>query len=403
MTYTRREFLQQGAGGLTLIASGVSVPAFLAKAALAAKPGRDNKILVVIQMTGGNDGLNTVIPFRNDIYHRLRPSLGIKQQQTLRISDELGLHPDMTAMQRLYDQGMVNIINNVGYPNPDRSHFRSMDIWHTASTQPEKVNDGWLGRLADISENAQPFALHLDGTTLPLALKTKHTPVPSVHDISAFHLENNDKTLKQALSLPRNSQNDDLLYVQRVAVSGCNIASRMAYMHKEKSVDYDYPQYALASRLKQIADLIAADFGPRVYYTSLGGFDTHANQSLVHGNLLRQLSESVASFFSDLNKRRLADRVLVMTFSEFGRRVSENASRGTDHGVAAPMFVISPQCQPGIKGGEPDLEHLLAGDIPHRVDFRSVYADILDNWLNVNHRKVLGRQFTSAGVFPESV
>jgi len=403
MTFTRRDFLQQGAGGLTLIASGVSVPAFLAKAALTAKPGRDNKILVVIQMTGGNDGLNTVIPFRNDIYHRLRPSLGIKQQQTLRISDELGLHPDMTAMLRLYDQGMVNIINNVGYPNPDRSHFRSMDIWHTASTQPEKVNDGWLGRLTDISENAQPFALYLDGTTLPLALKTKHTPVPSVHDISAFHLENNDKTLKQALSLPRNSQNDDLLYVQRVAVAGCNIASRMADMHKEKSVDYDYPQYALASRLKQIADLIAADFGPRVYYTSLGGFDTHANQPLVHGNLLRQLSESVASFFSDLNKRRLADRVLVMTFSEFGRRVSENASRGTDHGVAAPMFVISPQCQPGIRGGEPDLEHLLAGDIPHHVDFRSVYADILDNWLNVNHRKVLGRQFTSAGVFPESV
>ena len=394
MTTSRRTFLKQSVGTTSLLASGLTLPGFLCRTAAAAPPTQDERILVVIQMTGGNDGLNTVIPYHDDRYQRARPTLKIAPDQALKLDNDLGLHPDMTGFKQLYDDGLLGVINNVGYPNPDRSHFRSMDIWHAASLDPESSDDGWLGRVVDQSKSVgnSPIALHLNNTTLPYALKTQSAPVPSIASIDSFSLARRDADLERDIARARQAASDDLLYVQRIAVSSVNNARRLEQV-AEQVTRTDYPQFGLANRLQQIAQLIGADFGPRIYYTSFGGFDTHARQVLNHGRLLTELSGSIAAFQKDLEQRGLSDRVVVMTFSEFGRRVKENGSRGTDHGAAAPMFVVGPHAANGIIGGMPDLSDEATGDVPYEVDFRQVYASILDNWLGVKHEQILGSRF----------
>lgn len=400
MTTSRREFLAHGAAGASLLATGLSLPGFLARTAWAAAPRRDSRVLVVVQLTGGNDGLNCVIPFRDDFYHRARPTLRVPEDRALRLTDELALHPDMVGFKRLFDDGWLSVVTNVGYPNPDRSHFRSMDIWHTALLEPERAADGWLGRVvdADTSDAARPTALHLDDGALPLALKSRRHAVPSIRDVDALALPRSAEQVAAALDAPRPGASDDLLYVQRVAVSSCANAARLANLKHEADAQAAYPAYGLGNRLRQIARLIAADFGPRVYYTTLGGFDTHARQALAHGPLLRELAESVAAFYVDLRARRLADRVLLLTFSEFGRRVAENGSQGTDHGAAAPMFLAGPACRPGVTGKPPDLANLVEGDVRHELDFRQVYACVLKDWLGMNDQAVLHGRFVSAGL-----
>ena len=389
---TRRQFIERTT---TLLASGATLPAFLGRTALAAHSDRDERVLVVVQLTGGNDGLNTIIPYRDDAYHRARPSLRLEPGQVLRLDDTLGLHPEMTGLKRLYDQGWLGVVTNVGYPNPDRSHFRSMDIWHTADPALHGKRTGWLGRVADrVSRPGRPpVALHLGDDALPLALRAERAAVPSVADVRGLSLPDAFDPLKPLIELPRRTGGDELLFVQRVAVSALRTAERIQRVAGAGPVRTPYPPHRLAQRLQQIAQLIAADFGPRVYYTSLDGFDTHARQQLAHGPLLRQLGDSVAAFFDDLRSRGLADRVVLMTFSEFGRRVHENASRGTDHGAAAPMFVAGPAVRAGIHGGPPDLTNLLDGDIRHEHDFRRIYAAVLEGWLKVPSAQVLGRRF----------
>ncbi len=349
---------------------------------------------MVVQLTGGNDGLNTVIPYRDDAYHRARPSLRIPPQQVLRLDDTLGLHPELAGLKRLYDQGWLGVVTNVGYPNPDRSHFRSMDIWHTADPSLHR-RTGWLGRVADRVRRPgrPPVALHLGDEALPRALRAGRAAVPSVADIHGLRLPDSFDPLKPLIEAPRPQADDDLLFVTRVAVSALRTAERIGRVAEAGPVRTPYPPHRLAQKLQQIAQLIAADFGPRVYYTALDGFDTHARQQLAHGPLLRQLGDSVAAFFDDLRARGLADRVVLMTFSEFGRRVHENASRGTDHGAAAPMFVAGPAARPGIHGRPPDLTHLLDGDVRHEHDFRRVYAAVLERWLRVPAADVLGKPF----------
>ncbi len=411
MLQSRREFIQRGLGGVTLLATGRSLPGFLGSTALAATPDRERRVLVVIQLTGGNDGLNTVVPLRDERYFRARPTLRIPPQQALRVSDELGLHPEMSGFKRLFDQGLLTVVNNVGYPNPDRSHFRALDIWHTARVDPELARDGWLGRVVDHwvaqqraaaandpSQAQAPTALHLAAEALPLALKSQRTPVVSVRDIAAFRLEGEATALGDVIAAPRSHDStspssaalDDLLFVQRVALSSCATARRIESVARDQTLGAPYPPHGLAQRLQQIAKLIAADFGPRVYYTSLDGFDTHARQLLAHGPLLRELSGSVAAFYDDLTARGLAERVLLLTFSEFGRRVAENGGQGTDHGAAAPMFLAGPACRGGVIGAAPDLGNLIEGDLPHKLDFRDVYAAILQDWLSVPPAVVLG-------------
>lgn len=400
MSSTRRTFLKSSLAGATLLATGASLPGFLLRTARAAASGRDQRVLVVIQLTGGNDGLNTVVPYADDAYHRLRPTLRIAPDRVLKLSDSLGLHPEMRGLHGLHEAGLLQTITNVGYPNPDRSHFRAMDIWHTASLLPEAARDGWLGRVVDAARGGDaPAALHMGDDAQPLALRTQRQPVPSIRAIDAVRLDGGDAAVRPAISGERGAASDDLLYVQRVALSSCAMARRIEGVLGEGAAPASYPDFGLAARLRQIAQLISADFGPRIYYTSLGGFDTHARQQLAHGPLLRELSESTAAFVDDLKQRGQLDRVLVMTFSEFGRRLAENAGQGTDHGAAAPMFLAGGGCRAGVLGEPPDLSDLDAGDVRHKLDFRSVYAAILEKWLDADARAILGENFTPANLF----
>ncbi len=394
---SRREFLGSGLAGATLLASGLTLPGFLARTAGAAIAGADERILVVIQLTGGNDGLNTVIPYGDDRYHKARPTLRIAPERVLKLGkdDPVGLHPAMTGMKDLYDRGLLSVVTNVGYPNPDRSHFRSMDIWHTASLAPEGREDGWLGRVVDMTarEGQAPPALLLDDTPLPLALKARTQSVPAVGSIDAFRLGELGPAVTGAITQKRDPASDDLLFVQRTLVESIGNARRIESVAREHQRSAKYPGYGLAGRLQQIEQLIGAGFGARIYYTSLGGFDTHSRQVLTHEPLLRELSDSLAAFMAGLKARGLEDRVLVLTYSEFGRRVKENGSQGTDHGAAAPMFIAGAGCLPGVIGGGIDLGDLIEGDVKHRVDFRQVYAGVLDTWLGVDPVKVLDGKF----------
>lgn len=412
MRATRREFLQTSLAGATLAATGLSLPRFLSRTALAASRGAGERVLVVVQLSGGNDGLNTVVPYRDDLYQRARPTLRVAEDRALKLDDHLGLHPDMPGFKRLFDDGLLSVVTNVGYPNPDRSHFRSMDIWHAADTAPEARHDGWLGRVVDRcgcpelsgqsgrrADATVPFALHLDDEALPLALKTQRLAVPSIRDLAAFRLDGDAAALSSALSAPRDAAPEsDLLFVQRTAVAACANAERIRMVSEDRQAKSPYPSYGLATRLQQIAQLIGADFGPRIYYTSLGGFDTHARQALAHGPLLRELADSVAAFYDDLKRRGLAERVLMLTYSEFGRRLAENGGQGTDHGAAAPVFVAGPACRAGVIGGPPNLKDLDEGDVRHAVDFRSVYSAILDQWLAVPAATILGGEFAGLDV-----
>ncbi len=404
-TFSRRAFLQRTAStfsGAALIASGSTLPGFLIRSAHAAardpsKSPSDSTILVIVQLTGGNDGLNTVIPFADDRYHNARPTLRSAAAGSHHLSDSLALHPDMVAFKRLHDGGLLSVITNVGYPNPDRSHFRAMDIWHTASLAPEQARDGWLGRSVDrltssLADDApSPAALHLDDSALPLALQSQTNAVPSISSLDSLRLSAgaraSESSLRAALSNPAT---DDLLFVRRVALSSCANARRIEQVAARNDSRDSYPSYPLASRLRQIARLIESDFGARIYYTSLAGFDTHSGQSLVHGSLLRELAESLAAFNADVSRLGLADRVLCMTFSEFGRRLNENGSQGTDHGAAAPMFLIGRNLHSGIIGSAPNLADLDQGDVRFQTDFRSVYAAVLERWLHLDSAAVLG-------------
>lgn len=400
MRSTRREFLKSSFAGASLVATGASLPGFLARTARAAPASPGERVLVILQLSGGNDGLNTVVPYADDAYHRLRPTLRITADRALKLDDRLGLHPELRGLKQLFDDGRLGVLTNVGYPNPDRSHFRSMDIWHTASEKPELSRDGWLGRWADQcgKPGAAPAALNLDDAALPLALKSTRQPTPSIASIDAFRLEHDDAPLRDAIAAPRDPAADDLLFVQRVALASCDTARRVEQVLAGSAAREGYPAYGLARRLSQIARLIQADFGPRVYYTSLGGFDTHARQTLAHGPLLRELGDSLAAFMDDLRRARLDDRVLVMTFSEFGRRLAENASQGTDHGAAAPMFLAGAGSRGGVVGAAPDLSNLIDGDVRHALDFRSVYAAVLERWLQAPASRILGGDFAPADV-----
>lgn len=393
----RRDFLKSSAGLAALLAAAPSMPGFLASTAAAtrhANPGE--RILVIVQLSGGNDGLNTVIPHRSDFYHRLRPTLRVPTAQVHPISDDLGLHPEMAALKSLHDDGLLCTVNSVGYPNPDRSHFRSMDIWHTASPNPESQPNGWIGRFADLSRRPQgsaPAAVHLDDGPLPLALRASGESLPSIPDLSRLRINDPSGSVQEAINTPCSGGSEDLLYVQRVAVTACRNAARVEQVLQHEPARGPYPDTGLARRLAQISTLIAGGFGARVYYTSLNGFDTHAQQAVSHGGLLRELSDALAAFQRDLQARGLGDRVLTMTFSEFGRRVAENAGKGTDHGAAAPLFILGNHCRAGVRTPAPDLSALVDGDLPHQVDFRSVYAGLLNGWLGVDAKTIIGPGF----------
>lgn len=391
----RRNFLQKSA----LASTSIMIPAFLkAYQPQQLQNSRSGKVLVIVQFSGGNDGLNTVVPFRNDIYYQNRPSLGISANEVVKVSDQLGFNPALQALQPLYDDGLMSIINNVGYPNPDRSHFRSMDIWHTASDSSEYLSTGWLGRYLDSNCQgceAAHGALELDDG-LSLALKGAHRKGYAMSAPGQLKKRTSNPLLKHLAKQAHHHEEENVAYLYKTLANTYSSADYLFEQSKVYRSTATYPTTAFGKHLKQIAELISADTDTRIYYVSLSGFDTHANQKNQQERLLKQYAEGMKAFVSDLKKNDLLDDTLIMTFSEFGRRVKQNASRGTDHGTANNLFLIGGDIKrPGFYNEGPDLQNLDKGDLIYKVDFRNVYATILDKWLGSQPNTILNKPFRS--------
>lgn len=388
----RSEFLKLSG----LVTGSLLVPGFLQ--AFSQKENLfQGKRLVFIQLSGGNDGLNTLVPFRNDIYYKLRPKLALPPDKILKITDDSGFHPAMDGFRRLFDQGMMSIFNGVGYPNPDRSHFRSTDIWHTASDSNEFLNTGWLGRLLDAecagSQNPW-FALEVDDT-LSLAMKGERRSGFAMKDPARLKNLLQDPLLAE-LAENKTASNSEQAFLYKTLRETRNAAEYLMEKSGAKPSGKNYPQHELGNSLRQIASLIAAGMESGIYYTGISGFDTHVRQAESQQRLLGILSDSISRFTEDLQSSGEWNNTVVVIFSEFGRRVKQNASNGTDHGTANNVYVLGGNLKnPGMRNPLVSLSDLDDNDLKHTMDFRELYASLLDQALLFDHNKVLGRKFNT--------
>lgn len=424
---TRREFVT---GGLTFLSAAATLPLFLGRTATAlagpeptAKAGKDQRILVVVQLAGGNDGLNTIVPVEMDAYYKARPRIAIPKKDALKLANGVGLHPAATGLKDLFDEGKMAVIQGIGYPNPNRSHFTSMDIWHTADPMQRQQN-GWLGRYFDACcKGSDPDPEPIQGIALtqeqPLAMQgDRFMPLAFQNPESlTWRGGRSDKTA-DALFRKLNGMDGESgadagpgknaganekteHFLQRAALkaqigadeiraaAGKNLASGIRAGGARRAGGGNQ----LSQQLQLVARLIAANLPTRIYYVSMGGFDTHTGQDGRHRTLMTQFGEAMREFVDTLEDQKLSDRVLIMSFSEFGRRVQENASGGTDHGEAAPMFLFGSNIKPGVHEKHPSLDNLHRGDLEFGCDFRRVYSDVLANWLSMRPDLVLGRGF----------
>jgi uncharacterized protein (DUF1501 family) len=431
--FTRRQFLSSS---LVMASAAATLPAFLNRSALAMMPGiglssipgvPEDHILVVVQLSGGNDGLNTVVPFSMDAYYKARPGIGVPANNVLKLGDYgVGLHPQLTGIKELYDNGMATVIQGVGYPNPNRSHFKSMDIWHTADVTA--TGDGWLGRYFDseccgygkgesgkAEKDAKANVANQPGIaigrTAPLAMQGQQIKPISFESEDLFRWIGQDvhKSLAEPYhklerrEAPAGDESNSA-FLMRTALDA-QVSSDLIRKAVRQTPLVQYPGNQLAGQLRMVASMIRAGLPTRVYYVQHGGFDTHAQQGGAggrHANLLSQLSQSVKAFYADLKAQENDKRVLTMSFSEFGRRVAQNASQGTDHGTAAPMFLFGPMVRAGVLGDHPSLTDLDEGDLKHRIDFRSVYAGILDGWLKADPKKILEGEYKALPVIKKA-
>jgi uncharacterized protein (DUF1501 family) len=404
--FSRREFLQTS----TLIALAPTVPGFLADTArAAAAPPRDGRILVVIQLDGGNDGINTIVPFADEGYARHRKVLRLPANQLLKITREIGLHPAMGGAAKLLESGRLAILQGVGYPNPSRSHFKSMAIWHSANVNLPRKGDtdaenraifGWIGLALDEGRrpaDGAPGAQFVGSGSMPLALRSRRSVASAITrpEDSVLALK---RVSADALAGPGRSGNL-AAFVRRSTLDAYATSERMAAVLRAEDRGATYPATALARRLRVIARLIKGGGGTRVYYTAQGGYDTHYAQALLHASLLGELSGAIKAFLDDLGAAKLADRVVVLCFSEFGRRVRENGSHGTDHGTAGPVLLAGPRVRAGLVGKTPGLLDLEDGDLKMTVDFRRVYAAVLRDWLGLPAKAALGGAFEPLPLF----
>ena len=401
---TRRQLLTRTLQGSSLVALGAVVPQFVARTARAAAPGKDS-ILVVIEMTGGNDGLNTVIPYADDLYHKARPTLRHTKETVVRLDDHVGLHPGMQGLRGTWEQGHLAVVQGVGYPNPDRSHFEAMDIWQSADPK-RATQTGWLGRAAGAADNRSGGVpiLHVGANKQPLAtVGAPNGGAVSVGDQNGFRLdlgsagsdrETARRKLIEDVSAPGSrAADDDLMsFVQRRQVQTLTAVETLRELLEGPGRVRGFGG-GLSQKLQLVAGLISRGFGTRIFYVSIDGFDTHANQAGSHRQLLAELADAVGGFFRQLKESKDDTRVRVMTFSEFGRRVQENNSRGTDHGAAACLLVAGPSVRGGVVGKHPSLSDLDAGDLKFHTDFRRVYATMLDGWLGCDSKLVLGEKW----------
>jgi len=434
MASTRRDFLRAAAGTSTLMSLASTAPGFLMRSAGAATP-RDSRdtVLVVVQLTGGNDGLNTVVPYADDEYGRNRTTLRLPTGALHKIDAHLGFHPRMEAFLRLYKDGYLNIVQGVGCPNPDQDHDRALRMWHTADPRRLQRQTGWLGRVVDrawspaepdagavfVGPIARPFALNAEKVIVPSLRSTQDLvirdasawgergPPNAMHRVwgprprSPEDVVRGRTTYEETASdgTPNIKRDNPLLQFLRRADSEARAKSqRIEAVVKAAGPSGDYPSFGLARDLHTVAQLIRAEIGIRIFLVELGGggiggFDNHANQLGNHCALLHQLAESVAAFIYDLKRSGQLERVLLMTFSEFGRTVKENGRRGTDHGAAAPVFLAGGRVKGGVTGPHPSLTDLDKGALKLHTDFRRVYATVLDRWLGLDSAPVLGGRF----------
>ncbi|GLU57388.1 DUF1501 domain-containing protein [Dyadobacter frigoris] len=392
----RRDFLKNS----TFAAAGTMlIPHFLKAHELSSAGATRGKVLVVIQLSGGNDGLNTVIPYRNDIYYRERPSLSINKSEVLTLNDEIGLNPALEAIRNLYDDGRVRILNNVGYPNPDRSHFRSMDIWHSASNADQYVNSGWLGRYLDsscASCNVKAHHMLEIDDTLILALKGEMANGLAMLDPGTLYRQTKRESVSK-IAKTAHTRDQDPGHIGYLYKTLADTASSADYLYEKanaKSISAEYPKGELGKNLKTVSELISSGIETTVYYVSFSGFDTHAGQRRQQDRLLTQYAEAVRAFINDLKKTGQLDRTMVLTFSEFGRRVKQNGSNGTDHGTANNVFLMGgPPRNSVIYNEAPALTDLNGGDLKHSIDFRDIYASLLRDWLGADDKAILGQSF----------
>jgi len=397
MSQNRRDFIKNS---LLASAGTLLVPQFLQAMHHQSSTGFKGKRLVIIQLSGGNDGLNTVIPYENDLYYNARPILGIPKNEVITLDHELGLNPSLMPLRELYDQGLLTILNGVGYPNPNRSHFRSMDIWQTGSAADEYLKTGWIGRYLDAAchDCQKPYHAIEADDTLSLALKGNalkgiavKNPRMLYRSTRGGHLDALNQYAKQH---NLHEQENDVGYLYKTLMETQSSAEYIWEQSKIYKTSVDYPQNGFAKNLKMIAELIGSGIETQVFYASMSGFDTHANQKGAQGNLLKQWAESLKAFTRDLKQSGALKDTLIVTFSEFGRRVKENASRGTDHGTANSVFVVGEGLKKqGIYNSLPSLNDLDNGDLKYNLDFRRLYATILRNWLKTNDKAILGESF----------
>jgi uncharacterized protein (DUF1501 family) len=393
----RRDFLKASLGTSASLAFGAALPDFLARIAAAApaRSGAEKRALVVLQLSGGNDGLNTVVPYEDDAYHRSRPTLRLTPQQVHKLDSQVGLHPEMTAFLRLYQEGRLSVVQGVGCPKASRDHPNAMRDWHTAWL-PD-VETGWLGQAVDQFRNASsskdiPGAF-VGPIKAPFSMRAARAQIPSFRPTDPLAFDS--APLLALAQLPRGNPSPLLDSLQRTTCAACAANHRLQSLLTGPGSGVQYPQFPLAQTLKLIAQLIRAELGIRVFFAELGGggiggFDTHAGQALNHGALLRELADSVVAFVDDLQHDQLFDSVLLMTFSEFGRTLVENGRHGTNHGAAAPVFLAGGQLTGGVIGAHPSLTDLDVDAPKAHTDPRRLYAAVLENWLGLESSAILG-------------
>jgi uncharacterized protein (DUF1501 family) len=408
MPLTRRELIKNGA---FMVALGLTAPSFLAKSVTATLAGAapttapvrritGREVLVVIQLSGGNDGLNTIVPYADPLYYQLRPQLGVPRDQVVALDERVGLHPALAPLKPFFDQGQLGIVQGVGYPNPNRSHFRSMEIWHTAT--PDRFEQtGWLGRYMDACGcgHTNPLDAINVGDNLNRSFWTDMTLVPAIGNVATFQFMTDPRAPRDRDSQVRALENiygfagqfrpheERIRLTTRAALAGADELKRIVSGYQSS---FEYPANPFANGLKSVAQVIASDIGTRIFFLQLGSFDTHAAQANTHANLLGMLASGLVAFRQDLETQGRAGDVMVMTFSEFGRRPNQNASGGTDHGTAEPMFLLGGAVRGGLHNAPPSLAGLTDGDLAFQTDFRSVYASVVKDWLGADPDSVVG-------------
>lgn len=380
MNVSRRQIVIDGLRATML------VPAALQLSPLLSRKSQGGRVLVVLQLTGGNDGLNTVAPHRQDSYYRLRPTLALARSKLVAIDPDHGLHPALAALAPLLAEGRLSVVQGVGYPNPDRSHFRSLEIWHGGDTC-DLPRTGWLGRMADQIANGGGVmpALCVGEEEFPFALVGERVLAPTVLDEASLRLSPIPglEGEREHILSTEDGATGDLVFL-REAARVASLAARRLEEALARRSSADYPDLRLARELRLVARLIAGGFDTRIFHLALGGFDTHARQAEAHASLLEELGRSLAAFERDLAASGSAGRVMTLVHSEFGRRAGENGSRGTDHGAAAPVFLLGGPGRGGLKGTPPDLERLIEGDVAFTTDFRALYAAVERDWMGLD-------------------